>query len=83
MTLVLDLANQMNPCLDVFMFLMKTQRVREAKRYLKANHERIAVPETMKAATLIKDEFMRKEYIKFVKFFIPQKFPTMSLTYLE
>lgn len=82
-TLAIDMANRACKHQKVFELLLLSQKVWEARRYLKLNFENIEVLFMIYAAKLIRDERQKAEYIKLTKLFIQKKFPSITEKYLQ
>ncbi|CAM6005794.1 unnamed protein product [Sphagnum balticum] len=77
------LGRRVYPPKEVLKLLMKNQRVKEAKRYIKMNHEKMEVLDLLEFAHYIKSVDIRREFVKFARFFIQQKYPAMNPLYID
>lgn len=62
---------------------MKTQRVREGKRFIKNNYDRMEALDIMEAAKYINNAELKREFIGYSRSFILKKFPTVNPIYLD
>jgi hypothetical protein len=63
--------------------MLKKDRLREAKRYLKSNYDKCEVLDMLEVAKYITSVEKRKEFVRFVRLFITQKFPAINTIYLD
>ena len=77
------MASQGTSAKEILRLLLKTRRLREAKRYLRGNSDRFEVLDMIEAGKYISKVGERKEYVNFIKMFIIHKFPSINTLYLE
>ena len=82
-TLSIDMANRGCKPQKVFELLLISQKVWEARRYLKYNYESIDVLFMIYSAKFIREPNIRKEYLRLTKQFIQKKFPSMTEKYIN
>lgn len=79
----MDMANRICKAETVLEYLMRSQRVREAKRYIKNNYERIDTLFIINIAKEIRSPQSQKDYVIFAKNFIQKKYPNTIDKYIE
>lgn len=62
---------------------MKMDRVRDAKRYIRGNYDKMDSLYLIEVAKYIKNTVILADYLKFIKSFILQKYPTINISYLN
>lgn len=63
--------------------LLKSQRLKEGKRFLKACSEKFQVLDMLESAKWIANADQRREFVRFVRVFVTQKFPAINSLYLD
>ncbi len=82
-TLAVDITFRSGTHKDMVKILMKLERVRDAKKYIKQNYDKIEVLYLIEVAKYIKNPVIFKEYLKYIKSFILLKYPTTNIAYLN
>ena len=62
---------------------MKLQRAKEGKRFIKANYDKMEVLDMLEMAKYVISIDRKRQFVKFLRFFIAQKYPTMNTLYLD
>lgn len=62
---------------------MKSQRVREGKRFIRTSHERMQPLDLLEAAKYINERDLKREYIGYARSLILTKYPSISPIYLD
>jgi hypothetical protein len=68
---------------DMLKLLFKTDRLREGKKYLRNNSDKIEVLDMLEVAKYISNMDKRREFVRFVRHFITLKFPSINTMYLD
>lgn len=68
---------------ETLKILMKLERVRDAKKYIKQNYDKIEVLYLIEVAKYIKNPVILADYLKYIKSFILLKYPTINVVYLD
>jgi hypothetical protein len=68
---------------DMVKILMKLERIRDAKKYIKQNYDKVDVLYLIEVSKYIKNPNVFSEYLKFIKSFILLKYPTINIAYLN
>lgn len=82
-TLAVDMTYRSGTQKEMVKLLMKLDRVRDAKKYIKQNYDKIDVLYLIEVAKYIKNPIIFAEYLKYAKSFILLKYPTINIAYLN
>lgn len=82
-TLAVDMTFRSGSHKEIARILMKFERVRDAKRFIKQNYDKIDVLYLIEVAKYIKNPVILEEYLRYIKSFILLKFPTLNIAYLD
>jgi hypothetical protein len=74
---------QTAPAKEVLRMIMKTQRVREGKRFIKANFDKMDALDIMEAAKYITGVEIKREFLGYARLFILKKYPAVNPIYLD
>ena len=79
----MDLAFQVHAPKQVLTMIMRSERVREGKRFIRNYHEKMEVLDMLQVAKYIKNYSKKREFVDWLRAFVAQKYPTMSPAYLD
>jgi len=82
-TLAVDITFRSGTPKDMVKILMKLDRVRDAKKFIRVNYDKIDVLYLIEVAKYIKNPVILTDYLKYIKSFILLKYPTINITYLN
>lgn len=82
-TLAVDITFRLGTPRDMVKILMKLDRVRDAKKFIRVNYDKIDVLYLIEVAKYIKNPVILTDYLKYIKSFILLKYPTINITYLN
>lgn len=82
-TLAIDLAWQVHPPKQVLRVIMRSERAREGKRFIRLHHEKMEVLDMLEMAKYLRNYHSRREFVDWLRAFAAQKYPTMSTAYLD
>lgn len=82
-TLAVDITFRSGTPRDMVKILMKLDRVRDAKKFIRVNYDKIDVLYLIEVAKYIKNHVILTDYLKYIKSFILLKYPTINITYLN
>lgn len=82
-TLSVDITFRSGTPRDMIKILMKLNRVRDAKRFIRVNYEKVDVLYLIEVAKYIKNPVILADYLKYIKSFILLKYPTININYLN
>lgn len=77
------MANRICKCQKLYQYLIMSQKIREAKRYVKGNYEFLETLSIINEAKNIEDVNVKRDYVRFAKAFICKKYPNTNEKYLE
>jgi len=82
-TLAVDITFRSGTPREMVKILMKLDRVRDAKKFIRVNYDKIDVLYLIEVAKYIKNPVILTDYLKYIKSFILLKYPTINITYLN
>lgn len=63
--------------------IMKSQRTREGKRFIKSNYEKMEALDLMEMAKYIENIEVKRDFVSYVRSFILKKYPAVNPIYLD